>query len=774
MTAAPPRPTLQSQSLPSPQFPETPPAPTRIQSPPSPTSSTEPPLTYSREKLEDYWSSRSSEVRSRWANFIREAAPFFASVARLYSTGALKTPKGLEDLARDARLRLERLGPTYVKMGQMLSVRADIVPKGVREELARLQDGVKEFGWEEARVVMEEELGRDIGEVFEDIDRVPVAAASLAQVYRAKLKGSGEEVALKVQRNKVRDSVGCDLYVLIKAVGVWEGIVKRWTKQEVDYEALVDRWAEGFYGELDFAREASVQMESRERIMESTNGQVYVPKIYLEYCSRRLMVSEFCHGVKLTDLEPKEIAELIPIGQECFLKQLLESRHFHCDPHGGNLMKNLQDHPGYVNENDPRRKAKLILLDFGLVTSIPEEDQGKIVLAVVHMANSDWLAVTNDMVELGFLPPETNHAQVSPLLERILAPYVLGGGGMQGYVNRGKEMSSSTVQALINDLNNAATEIPFSINPYWPIIGRSIAILEGIALQGDPNYNIVMSSYPYMARRLLQDSSGSLSFRSALNEILYPGGGVGAKRKRPSPRRLAVLLNNALGVIASSTKRNSTSKFIDFDALPDAESSASLSQTLSLLMSSEGKAVRDIVVEELATGLDLLNRQVMRKAASFVSQPPIVRFPALQIPFIPIPLPAPRLRFPHLIGLVPETLRTAALDKAAPALTPEEDVYLGDLKEVSLALAGLSGEQVAQLFQLPTDPSKLLKMVGSVLGGNRDSASGPDAGGIRELLKQGFNVAIGQQRDDAIIKFASQVFGRYQQMQLKRIGEALK
>merc|ERR1719261_797764 len=173
--------------------------------------------------------------------------------------------------------------------------------------------------------MIEKELGRPLNDVFEEFDEDPAAAASLAQVYRATLKSTGEVVAVKVQRPGVQSLVSKDLYVLRRAAEVYQGLVTRFAPQQrTDYTALLNEWAVGFYTELDFKNEAANMKKMATVIEDAGVSDVMVPRVYEQYTTRRLLVSEWIDGIKLSQCSKEEIRELIAIGQECFLVQLLQ------------------------------------------------------------------------------------------------------------------------------------------------------------------------------------------------------------------------------------------------------------------------------------------------------------------------------------------------------------------------------------------------------------------------------------------------------------------
>jgi hypothetical protein len=446
----------------------------------------------------------------------------------------------------------------------------------------------------------------------------------------------------------------------------------------------------------------------------------------------------------ITDFAPQ-------IGQEYFLQQLLDqgTGPIHSDAHGGNLLKPspeltaiaavkaaataakaiedryLRDSPlddQYDSDLLPQLgiTPDLYIIDFGLVSVVPEQDKPILVTAIVHMANRDWQAVTEDFVGLGFLPHDVDRGLVTPVLERILAPYVLAGGGAKAFIGEG--VFSPSFQDLAKDLSRAAVEIPFSIPPQWSIIGRGLAILEGLALRGDENYKIVLSAYPFVTRKLLKESGSDDSFRSALNAILYPISEDGVKQTRPSPRRVVSLINSALGRAAVSSD---SSIMIDLDSVPDEEDAASLTESIAFLGSDKAGAIRSMLVDELCTGVDLVLRSTSRRVAANV-----VAATSIPVPFLPtIPfLPRPRIPVFNPAALIPEGTRDAALDRLAPPLTRDEDIYAGDLLELSKSLLGIDlRDIVSGSF---ASPQNVAQVIGPALSGliRRDSSSMSEGG----------------------------------------------
>ena len=657
------------------------------------------PLVYDRRAIQKYWDSQPGELQARWGEFLAVAVPFLTKVAGVAVTGggaALRARDG--ELAKDAVRGMERLGPTYIKVGQMMSVRPDVIGPNAMAELAQLQDAVEPFSSAVALGVVEAELGRPLDEVFAEFSEEPVAAASLSQVYRARLRGSGEEVAVKVQRPRILETVSKDLYVLRRASEVYQGLMDRFLpQQQTDYRALLNEWAVGFYTELDFLNEAKNQATMKDQL-RGLEG-IYVPEVFFDYTTRRVLVTEWIDGVKLSKCEPEEIKELVKLGQECFLEQLLTHGFFHADPHPGNLMR-----------LDDESKGRLALIDFGLIARLSEEDRVTIINCIVHITNKDFAALTDDFVDLGMLPPETDRVKVRGLSERVLSPYLYAGGGATGAFQAFQDAPGG-FQQLTGDLVSAMSDVPFAIPSYFALLGRAIAVLEGIALQGDPNYRLVIESYPFVARQLAGGATGGKpGLQRALSELLISDGG------RLQPRRLASLISSAMGEVAAQ------GTFVDPDAV-DLER-LDLKAQLKFLLSPEGEALRQGFLEDEALeAADLLARQALRRVANSVVDA-LPRLPSFPLPLPPLPFAPPTPPLPVLVptatGYAPTLVDPAEfLDLAAPPLSTEEEVYARGVSDLVLgAVGGEAGfqEQVGRLVPA---------LVESLAGGGAAGPAGP-------------------------------------------------
>ena len=255
------------------------------------------------------------------------------------------------DVVRTRALRevLTSLGPFFIKLGQALAIRPDILSPSAMYELQRLCDKVPAFDNDLARKTIEDELGTKIETVFSEFSPRPLAAASLGQVYKGVLREGGETVAVKVQRPYVLETVSLDLFLMRQAAEFVATF-----KPNTDFVALLDEFAPRFYGELDYVNECANGLKF-EKIMENIT-QVIVPKCFPSLTTRRVHVAAWVDGEKLSQSAAGDVSSLVAVGMIAYLTQLLESGFFHADPHPGNMLRTPD--------------GRLAILDFGLMTQV--------------------------------------------------------------------------------------------------------------------------------------------------------------------------------------------------------------------------------------------------------------------------------------------------------------------------------------------------------------------------------------------------------------------
>ncbi len=409
-------------------------------------------------------------------------------------SGRLKNAVVARQRAKQASNLLAELGPAFIKAGQALSTRPDIVPPVLLEELSRLQDQLPAFSSDLARACIAEDLGAPVHELFGSLEPEPISAASLGQVYRGTLK-DGRAVAVKVQRPGLREQITLDLYI-VRNIAAWLksniGLIRS------DLVALIDELGKRVFEEMDYYNEAS-NAENFAKL-HAHNARIAVPAIYRELTSRRVLTMEWMEGIKLTRLDAVQAMgvdpeELVEIGVNCSLQQLLEHGFFHADPHPGNLLA-LPD-------------GRLAYLDFGMMSEVTRESRTGLIRAVVHLVNKNFDALSKDFVSLGFLAQEVNLAPIVPAFEQVFSQALEKG------------VSRMDFKAVTDDLSGVMYKFPFQVPPYYALIIRSLITLEGIALTVDRDFKILGAAYPYFARRLLEDSDPDL--RKSLKEMLFEG-----------------------------------------------------------------------------------------------------------------------------------------------------------------------------------------------------------------------------------------------------------
>ncbi len=406
--------------------------------------------------------------------------------------------KGQRFPERAAQLRriLTALGPTYIKVGQALSTRPDLVRADLLEELVKLQDQLPPFPNDVAHAIIERELGKPVSEVYAHLSESPVAAASLGQVYRGRLH-TGEEVAVKVQRPDLMETLTRDLRLLRLLAG-WFG---DWLPLQLgnDLVAIVDEFGTKLFEEIDYLNEA----HNAERFAAyfADDPKVKAPAIYWRYSSRRVLTMEWIHGIKLTDVDQIQAAgldtdELVRIGVMSGLRQLLEFGFFHADPHPGNLFATYDGRMAYI--------------DFGMMDQLDLTTKEYLVDSVVHLINRDYEALGQDYVKLGFLAPNTHMEPIVKALEEVLGDILT------------EKVKDFNFKVVTDRFSQVMYDYPFCLPAKFALIIRSVVTQEGVALSLNPEFRIVQVAYPYVARRLLTDESESL--RRRLVEVLFKDG----------------------------------------------------------------------------------------------------------------------------------------------------------------------------------------------------------------------------------------------------------
>ncbi|MBE9137147.1 AarF/ABC1/UbiB kinase family protein [Nodosilinea sp. LEGE 07088] len=493
-----------------------------------------------------------------WTRFIGIFLPLIGFFAQLWlDRRGGRSAQNEAKRAAQLRKMLTKLGPAYIKIGQALSTRPDLVPPIFLEELTTLQDQIPPFPNAIAYRFIEEELGAPPSQIYAEISESPVAAASLGQVYKGKLH-SGEDVAIKVQRPGLAQRIALDLYIIR---GLARFATNRISQIRSDLVAIMDEFGERIFEEMDYTHEG----ENAQRFARLYGhiADIYVPHIYPQYTARRVLTMEWIEGTKLTNIEVLnrkgiDATHLIDVGVQCSLRQLLEHGFFHADPHPGNLLA-MAD-------------GRLAYLDFGMMSEVKPYQRYGLIEAVVHMVNRDFEGLANDYVKLEFLTPDTDLSPIIPALSEVFSNAL------------GASVAELNFKSITDEFSALMYEYPFRVPAYYALIIRSLVTLEGIAINVDPEFKVLSKAYPYVAKRLLTDQSPEL--RASLQDLLFKDGSF-------RWNRLENLLRNA---------RDSDE--YDMERLID--------QTLGFLFSDGGSFLRDRIVSELVNGLDSFGQNTVQ------------------------------------------------------------------------------------------------------------------------------------------------------------------
>ncbi len=498
---------------------------------------------YNPQAIADYYHKRLWLVIWRALKIVWLFAGFSIGLSIDNSVGHIEANK--DRRATQLREILTQLGPTYIKVGQALSTRPDLIRQDFLDELIKLQDQLPPFDNELAMEIIETQLKRSIEELYREISPRPIAAASLGQVYKARLH-SGEEVAVKVQRPNLLPVITCDLY-LMRWASTW---IKPLLPLNLgdNLTVVVDEFGTKLFEEIDY------QNEGRNAEKFAANFQddptIKVPSIYWRYSSHTVLTLEWINGIKLIDVEGIRKAgldrdSLIKIGVQSGLRQLLEFGFFHADPHPGNLFV-LAD-------------GRMAFIDFGMMDQLTQHTKETIAGSVVHLINKDYLALTDDFVQLGFLTPDIDISPIIPALERVLGNAI------------GESVGSFNFKTITDEFSELMFQYPFRIPAQFSLIIRSLVTQEGVALSLNPEFKIVEIGYPYVAQRLLNGETPEM--RRRLLEVVIKDGKLQWQR-----------LENMIGIARSDG---------NFDLLPTAQLG------FQFLMSPEGQSLRNQIVMAL-------------------------------------------------------------------------------------------------------------------------------------------------------------------------------
>jgi len=381
-------------------------------------------------------------------------------------------------LAERTRLAFEELGPTFIKLGQLLSARPDLVTKTFADEFRKLLDEVPPFPSEEAKRIVEAELKRPLNEIFSFFDDLPVAAASIAQVHHATLK-DGTDVVIKVRRPRIEENIENDIDILYLIAR----LMLKYIPESRFYNpvGIVDEFSRNIKKEMDFIMEANNATTFRKNFEGSET--IYIPKVYYEYTTKRVLTMERLVGIRIDDFERldkegfdrKDIAKK---GAEAYFKQLFEDGLFHADPHPGNI---------FILED-----GRMGLMDFGIVGRLSEETMEGIANTFLALIHKDFDRLIQQYIELGLVTEDVDIERFKVEFKRDLIDFI--------EPLYGKTLS----QIDIGDYLDRITEIAVKHNLRLPsellLVDKALLTIEGLGRRLDPDFNLMTFAEPYASK----------------------------------------------------------------------------------------------------------------------------------------------------------------------------------------------------------------------------------------------------------------------------------
>ncbi len=385
--------------------------------------------------------------------------------------------------AKWIRESLLELGPTFIKVGQLFSTRADIFPAEYVEELAKLQDQVPAFTYEQAKEIIEAELGKPLVKLLATFDPSPLAAASLGQVHKAKLH-NGEEVVVKVQRPGLKQLFTIDLAILKQITRYFQNH-PRWGKGR-DWLGVYDECYRILWEETDYLNEG----KNADTFRRNFRGQnwVKVPRVFWRYTSGKVLTLEYVPGIKISHYSALEAAgldrkNLAQLGAKAYLQQLLNDGFFHADPHPGNLAVSPE--------------GALIFYDFGMMGSIKTNVREKLMSTLMGITNKNADLIIKSLIDLGALQPIGDLSAVRRSIQFMLDNFM------------DKPFEEQSITAISDDLYDIAYDQPFRFPATFTFVMRAFSTLEGVGKGLDPNFNFMETAQPFALQFIGGDNSSS-------------------------------------------------------------------------------------------------------------------------------------------------------------------------------------------------------------------------------------------------------------------------
>ncbi len=397
--------------------------------------------------------------------------------------------------SHEVRLRktLERLGPTFIKFGQVLSVRPDLVPKSYIKELEKLQDAVPPIPYPEVEKILEAEFGKPLHSIFKEFEKKPIAAASISQVHKAVLLDDSI-VAVKIQRPTAKETLQADIEIMLYLAQLLENHMPNIAKFKP--VQIVREFSEWTQQELDFRLEALHAQRFARNFAH--NKFIKIPRIYKHFTTRKIIVMEYIDGTQLHDIvtlrkRKVPLKQLIEKGFEAILTQVFVHGFFHADPHPGNIL---------ITKNN-----KVAFLDFGIVGRFSEELREKSIELFYSVINHDAPKVVKTLGDISQTPIE-NEGELEEGIEDILETL------------QDQDLNHVKVSYILEEIFDLALLHNVKIPKEFVLFGKTVVTLEGIALQYDPQFRIIMHSKPFMKSMIMNRYNPARIMKSSIGQLI--------------------------------------------------------------------------------------------------------------------------------------------------------------------------------------------------------------------------------------------------------------
>jgi predicted unusual protein kinase regulating ubiquinone biosynthesis (AarF/ABC1/UbiB family) len=424
-----------------------------------------------------------------YSPFLRQAKIFGITIKLLFSLWWNKftgnnSSRRRHRIAKWLVRNILDLGPTFIKIGQALSTRADLIPIEYIQEFSQLQDRVPPFSSDLAIAVIEQELGKPVTTLFAEFNPTAIAAASLGQVHKARLH-TGEEVVVKVQRPGLAMLFNLDFEILHRLVRWLNRLIKDLKK--FNLEAIYREFFELLYLEIDYIHEG--KNADRFRSNFKAYQRVAVPKVYWQYTTSKILTLEYLPGIKIDDrstLEASKIdtQEVIKLGITCYLKQLLEDGFFQSDPHPGNMAVS--------------QRGDIIFYDFGTMAEVKTIAKDQMVKTFFAVLKKDTDEVVETLIYMGLIEPVADMTPVKRMIAFMLEEF------------RDKPVDVRAFEQITDEIYSIFEQQPFRLPPQMTFIVKSLTTLDGIARALDPQYNLLAAAQPFLKQIAFSQQQGNM------------------------------------------------------------------------------------------------------------------------------------------------------------------------------------------------------------------------------------------------------------------------